>query len=69
MTRSRAGGLLADYRVTLRLWTCQDLEVEVTADGRPMARWKAEQAARSVGEWDDITFVKAEPLRRHKGEA
>jgi hypothetical protein len=69
VTRSRAGGLLADYRVTLHLLTRQVFEVEVTADGRKMAEWKAEQVARSVGDWDEIAVVSAEPIRRHKGEA
>jgi hypothetical protein len=69
VSRSRAGGLLADYRVTLHLLTRQVFEVEVTADGERMAHWKAEQVARSVGDWDEIAFVSAEPIRRHRRES
>jgi hypothetical protein len=34
-----------------------------------MAHWKAEQVARSVGDWDEIAFVSAEPIRRHRRES
>ena len=69
MTRSRAGGLMALYRVALDFADGPSFEAEVSADGRQMARRLTENMARGCGFDAPVRHVTIVPLRRLEKEA
>jgi hypothetical protein len=68
MTRSRAGGHRSTYRVVLDWADGPSFQVEVSADGRDMARHVAEQFARSCGWTGSVVNSLVEPVATQRGE-